>query len=124
MWCFQDILIEINRRKEENRTAKPNDHGYIRQKTQGKLWVRERIDGFVDPNSFKEVGALAGNAKYNPDGSVKSHAPANFICGRATANGRPVVVGADDFSIRAGHADGAVYGKSVSIFDFLVENEI
>lgn len=30
-------------------------------------------------------------------------------------NSRPVIVAADDFSIRAGHADGAVWGKSVSL---------
>ncbi|KAI8144838.1 carboxyl transferase [Fennellomyces sp. T-0311] len=110
---WKDILNEINRRKNKNRTADPNDHGYIRQKTQGKLWVRERIDGFVDANSFKEIGVIAGIAKYNPDGSVKGYTPANFICGKGTANGRPVIVGADDFSIRAGHADGAVWGKAI-----------
>ncbi|CDH55161.1 propionyl-carboxylase [Lichtheimia corymbifera JMRC:FSU:9682] len=110
---WKDILLEINRRKHKNRTANPEDHGYIRQKTQGKLWVRERVDAFVDEESFLEIGAIAGRAKYNEDGSVKEFTPANFIAGKATVNSRPVIVAADDFSIRAGHADGAVWGKSI-----------
>ncbi|KAI9316820.1 carboxyl transferase [Dichotomocladium elegans] len=110
---WKDILEEINRRKKKNRTPNPEDRGYVRQKTQGKLWVRERIDAFVDPESFIEIGAIAGRAKYNEDGSVKGYTPANFIAGKATVDQRPVIVAADDFSIRAGHADGAVWAKSV-----------
>lgn len=78
--------MEINRRKHKNRTANPEDHGYVRQKTQGKLWVRERVDAFVDQESFLEIGAIAGRAKYNEDGSVKEFTPANFIAGKATVN--------------------------------------
>ena len=108
------MIDQINWRKNNNRTANPNDHGYIRQKAQGKLWVRERIDDFVDKNSFLEFGSIAGKAKYNPDGSVKEYTPANFIAGKAAVNNRSIIIAADDFSIRGGHADGSVYGKSVS----------
>ncbi|ORZ02203.1 carboxyl transferase [Syncephalastrum racemosum] len=110
---WKDILQEIERRKQQNRTANPDDHGYIRQKTQGKLWVRERVDQFVDKDSFQEFGSVAGRALYNPDGTVKSYSAANFIAGKALVDQRPVMVGADDFSIRAGHADGSVWGKSI-----------
>lgn len=75
--------------------------------------MRERVDAFADKESFQEFGSIAGIAKYNPDGSLKSYTPANFIAGKATVQKRPVIVAADDFSIRAGHADGSVWGKSV-----------
>jgi acetyl-CoA carboxylase carboxyltransferase component len=75
--------------------------------------VRERIDGFVDKDSFVEVGSVAGKGKYNQDGTVESYTPANFVSGKATVDKRDVIVAADDFSIRGGHADGAVWGKSV-----------
>ncbi|KAI7854787.1 carboxyl transferase [Circinella umbellata] len=107
------MIDQINWRKNNNRTANLNDHGYIRQKAQGKLWVRERIDEFVDKKSFLEFGSIAGKAKYNPDGSVKEYTPANFIAGKATVNNRSIIIAADDFSIRGGHADGSVYGKSI-----------
>ncbi|KAI9018129.1 carboxyl transferase [Phycomyces nitens] len=103
----------MTKRKVANSIPDINDRGYIRQKTAGKLWVRERIDGFTDKGSFREIGSFAGKAKYNKDGSVESFSPGNFIAGKATANGRSVIVAADDFSIRGGHADGAVWGKSL-----------
>lgn len=37
---------------------------------------------------------------------------ANNIVGRGEVDGRPVIVSADDFTIRGGHADGAVHRKT------------
>jgi acetyl-CoA carboxylase carboxyltransferase component len=34
-----------------------------RQRDQGRLTVRERIDRLVDPNSFHEIGAISGTAE-------------------------------------------------------------
>lgn len=59
------------------------------------------------------MGSVAGNAKYNKDGSVESYTAANFVAGKGTVAQRDVIVAADDFAIRGGHADGAVWGKSV-----------
>ena len=39
--------------------------------------------------------------------------PANFVTGTGRINGRKVVVGADDFTIRGGAADAAIAGKQV-----------
>ncbi|KAI8064403.1 carboxyl transferase [Gongronella butleri] len=107
------MILEIKQRQAFNQTADPTDRGYVRQKTQGKLWVRDRIDQFVDPGSFYEVGSIAGQAKYKKDGSLEDYSPANFIAGKAKVNQRDIVVAADDFCIRGGHADGAVWGKSL-----------
>ena len=43
------------------------EEGVARQHSQGKLTVRERIAALVDPGSFKEIGSLAGSAKYDGD---------------------------------------------------------
>ncbi|KAI9468223.1 MAG: carboxyl transferase [Benjaminiella poitrasii] len=110
---WKDEILELKRRQAQNRTADPNDRGYVRQKATGKLWVRERIDAFLDKSSFVEIGSIAGNAKYNQAGTVTNYIPANFVAGTGTVNKRHVVVAADDFSIRGGHADGAVWGKSL-----------
>lgn len=67
----------------------------------------------MDKESFRELGSIAGHAKYHPDGTVQSYTGANFIAGRGKIKGRDVVVAADDFAIRGGHADGAVWGKSL-----------
>ncbi|RCH83027.1 hypothetical protein CU098_005455, partial [Rhizopus stolonifer] len=110
---WKDILVDVKKRQYLNRVPDQTDRGYLRQKTTGKLWVRERIDQFLDKESFRELGSIAGHAKYHPDGTVQSYTGANFIAGRGKIKGRDVVVAADDFAIRGGHADGAVWGKSL-----------
>jgi acetyl-CoA carboxylase carboxyltransferase component len=79
----------------------------------GRLTVRERIDLLLDPDSFHEIGALAGRAKYGADGEMQSFQPANFVFGRGRIEGRPVVVGGDDFTVRGGAADASIRGKQV-----------
>ena len=37
--------------------------------------------------------------------------PSNFVFGRARVDGRPVVVGGDDFTVRGGSADATIKGK-------------
>jgi len=42
-----------------------------RQRDQGRLTVRERIDKLVDPRSFHEVGAVSGTAEYHESGDSR-----------------------------------------------------
>jgi acetyl-CoA carboxylase carboxyltransferase component len=82
-----------------------------RHRAAGRLPVRERIERLLDAGSFHESGALAGRAEYGPDGALEGFTPSNFVCGRGRLDGRPVVVGCDDFTVRGGAADGAVGNK-------------
>ena len=87
------------------------DENVRRQHDGGKLTVRERIERMVDPGSFAETGALAGKADYDDQGNLAAFRPANFVMGMARMNGRRVVVGGDDFTVRGGAADASVGGK-------------
>jgi acetyl-CoA carboxylase carboxyltransferase component len=82
-----------------------------RQHASGRMTVRERIDRLVDPGTFREIGALTGFA--DPDGGARSVLPANFVAGTAGIDGRKVVLGADDFTVRGGSGDAAVHAKQV-----------
>ena len=82
-----------------------------RQHDGGRLTVRERIDRLIDPESFHEIGALAGKARYDADGNLVEFTPANCIFGRAKVDGRPVVVVGDDFTVRGGSADATIKEK-------------
>ncbi|MBO9356561.1 methylmalonyl-CoA carboxyltransferase [Bordetella petrii] len=84
-----------------------------RHRDAGKLPVRERIDRMVDAGTFREVGALAGSGKYDEQGRLLDLTPSNLLIGRARVEGRPVVVAADDFTVRGGANDGAVGDKLV-----------
>jgi acetyl-CoA carboxylase carboxyltransferase component len=81
-----------------------------RQHDGGKLTVRERIERLLDPGTFHETGALAGVPTYE-DGRLVDIRPANFVMGTGRLDGRRVVVGGDDFTVRGGANDAAVGGK-------------
>src|SRR5947209_16035523 len=82
-----------------------------RQRDQGRLTVRERIDRLVDAASFHEVGAIAGVGEYNGDGELTHLTPANCVFGRGKVDGRTVVVVGDDFTVRGGSADASISAK-------------
>ncbi len=84
-----------------------------RHHANGKLTVRERIEALLDPGSFREVGELTGRATRDEDGAVTDVMPANFVMGRGRIDERPVVVGGDDFTVRGGAADAAIFQKQV-----------
>jgi len=73
----------------------------------GKLTVRERITSVLDPASFREVGQLAGRASYDKSGSLVGFEPAPYVMGIGRIDGRPVAIGGEDYTIRAGTSFGA-----------------
>jgi acetyl-CoA carboxylase carboxyltransferase component len=81
-----------------------------RQHDGGKLTVRERIERLLDAGTFHEYGALAGAPKYEGE-TLVSIMPANFVGGTGRINGRRVVVGGDDFTVRGGAADANIGNK-------------
>jgi len=82
-----------------------------RQRDQGRLTVRERIDGVIDPGSFHEIGAIAGLGEYDEQGELTHVTPANCVFGRGRIDGRTVVVVGDDFTVRGGSADASIAAK-------------
>src|SRR5258708_2785256 len=82
-----------------------------RQRDQGRLTVRERIDKLVDQKSFHEIGAISGIAEYDAQGELKNLTPANCVFGRGRIDGRTVVVVGDDFTVRGGSADASISAK-------------
>jgi acetyl-CoA carboxylase carboxyltransferase component len=82
-----------------------------RQRDQGRLTVRERIEKLVDPESFHEIGAISGIGEYDDKGELKHLTPANCVFGRGKVDGRTIVVVGDDFTVRGGSADASISAK-------------
>src|SRR5215468_8272683 len=82
-----------------------------RQHDGGRLTIRERVERLVDPGSFHEIGKIAGRAEYDANNDLVALTPSNYVFGRALLDGRPVVVGGDDFTVRGGSADATIKGK-------------
>jgi acetyl/propionyl-CoA carboxylase alpha subunit/acetyl-CoA carboxylase carboxyltransferase component len=85
-----------------------------RQHATRRLTARERIEALTDPGSFREIGALTGFASYDEaDGRLRSLLPANFVAGTALLDGRKVLLGVDDFTVRGGSGDAAIHAKQI-----------
>ncbi|KAH7035476.1 propionyl-CoA carboxylase-like protein [Microdochium trichocladiopsis] len=114
-----DILGQLDTLRRMAATPDPSHRGYARQKQSGKLWVRERVDQLLDPGSFVEVGSVSGEVEWEQTGPTSERpvkfTPSNNVQGFGKLNGRKMLFTADDFSLRAGHADGALAAKTVYI---------
>jgi len=83
------------------------------QHAQGRLTIRERISGLVDEDSFREQGPIAGHAETDEHGELQAFTPANYVLGFGKIDGRPCVVGGEDFTVRGGSPTPAGLRKSV-----------
>jgi acetyl-CoA carboxylase carboxyltransferase component len=83
------------------------------QRSKGRGTIRERIDGLIDPGSFRETGPLAGHGETDESGNLISFEPANYVLGIARIDGRPCVVGGEDFTLKGGSPNAAGLRKSV-----------
>ncbi len=121
---WQPVLDEIQtlQRLAQARLAPGSDDpGVVRQRDRGKLTCRERLHLLLDEESFHEIGSVTGFASYDEDGRVVAFTPSNHIGGWGRVEGRQVVVCADDFTSRGGHADGAIGAKSLHLDQLSVE---
>ena len=105
--------LEELRRREELARAMGGEERVARQHGSGRLTVRERIERLFDRGSFHETGALAGRASYDERGELAGFLPANTVVGQGRIDGRRAVVQGDDFTIRGGAADAAIWEKAV-----------
>ncbi len=78
----------------------------------GRLTVRERIGRLADPGSFREQGPIAGHGETDEDGHLH-FTPANYVLGLAHLDGRPCVIGGEDFTQRGGSPSPAGLRKSI-----------
>ena len=94
------------------------------QHAKGRLSVRERIDALVDPGSFREQGPIAGHAQKDAEGHLLAFSPANYVLGVAQLDGRPCVVGGEDFTQAGGSPSPAGLRKSVMAEELAVRLQL
>ncbi|KAI1612063.1 propionyl-CoA carboxylase beta chain [Exophiala viscosa] len=114
---YSDVLSNLQKLKQIAHTPDLSNRGYIRQKREGKLWVRERLNQLVDKDSFKEIGSASGRVEWKQTGPKDEEpvafTPTNNLQGFGLLGGRKVIITADDYTIRAGHADGGISNKTI-----------
>ena len=97
---WNPLLDDLERRRSDARAMGGPDR-LERHRTKGagdRLDARARIDHLLDAGSFREIGTLV-----SPGGAASGTAPADgIVTGSGTVDGRPVMVGAEDFTVLGG----------------------
>lgn len=88
---WSETLADLAERRSRSRAMGGEDR-LGRHRATGKLDARARVDRLVDRGTFREIGTLVG-AEVPADG---------IVAGTGLIDGRPVMVGAEDFTTLAG----------------------
>ena len=84
-----------------------------RHRGAGKLDARARVAHLLDPGSFREIGTLAGELP--ADG---------IVAGWGLIDGRPAMVGAEDFTVAGGTIGGASNAKRYRLAELALRERI
>ncbi|MCG8590769.1 MAG: propionyl-CoA carboxylase [Proteobacteria bacterium] len=110
--------------KREAATQLGGEEAVARQHERGRLTVRERVAALVDAESFYEQGPVAGHTERDEEGRPVAFRPANYVLGLARIEGRPVVVGGEDFTQRGGSPSPAGLRKSVYAEELALQHRL
>jgi acetyl-CoA carboxylase carboxyltransferase component len=113
--------IEERRRRAQ---AMGGEEAIAKQHQAGRLTVRERIERFVDAGSLYEQGPIAGHGERDENGRLTQFTGANYVLGLARVDGRPCVVGGEDFTQRGGSPTPAGLRKSVYAETLAVQRRV
>ena len=96
---MRDLVTQLRERLAVVRQG-GSESARAKHTARGKLLVRDRVDRLLDPGSpFLELGALAAYGMYGGDYAVPS---AGIVTGVGLVAGRPVVVVANDATVKGG----------------------
>jgi acetyl-CoA carboxylase carboxyltransferase component len=105
-------VLEDLRRREEQARAMGGAERLARQRRGGRLDARQRVDVLLDPGSFRELGTLVGSRER---GDLPAVAADALVCGMGKIEGRPLLVGSEDFSSLGGSIGLGTHAKRVRL---------
>jgi acetyl-CoA carboxylase carboxyltransferase component len=95
---WKPLLDDLAERRAVARAMGSSDH-LERQRSGGRLDARARVERLLDPDTFTELGTLVGSVHRG----VTPPVPADgLVAGHGLIDGRPVLVGAEDFTVMGG----------------------
>src|SRR5882757_3544270 len=108
-----DTLDELSRRRQQAH-AMGGTERLAKHHGKGKLDARARLEHLLDKGSFHEIGTLVG-------GDIAAD---GIVVGSGLLNGKPVMVGAEDFTTLAGSIGPGGNSKRYRIAELAVRNRI
>jgi acetyl-CoA carboxylase carboxyltransferase component len=111
---WDEVLEELAVRRETSRAMGGADR-LRKHRDAGKLDARARIDYLLDAGSFQELGTLVGG----------SEAPADaVVMGSGRIDGRPVMLAAEDFTVKAGTISGSANAKRYRVAEIATNDRV
>src|SRR6185437_16298673 len=98
---WDDVLEQLQRRRAAAR-AMGGPERLEKHRAAGKMDARARIDRLLDAGTFQELGTLVGGEESPADA---------VVIGSGRIDGRPVMVAAEDFTVKAGTISQAANSK-------------
>jgi methylmalonyl-CoA carboxyltransferase 12S subunit len=109
---MQEKVEELRKRRNKAMQGGGADK-LEKQRKQGKLTARERIEVLVDPGSFEETGLFAEHRATLFGMAGKSFPADGVVTGAASVSGRLIHLASQDFSVSGGSA-GEVHSIKVA----------
>jgi acetyl-CoA carboxylase carboxyltransferase component len=111
---WDSVLQHLQRRRAAAR-AMGGDERLKKHRAAGRLDARARIDHLLDPGTFQELGTLVGGEE----------APADaVVTGSGRIDGRPVMVAAEDFTVKAGTISQAANSKRYRVAELAAGDRV
>ena len=108
-----DELVDALRQKRETAHEGGGPDRLAKQREQGKLTARERIDGLIDPGTFEEFGLFAQHRQTHFGMAGKEIPGDGVVTGAASVDGRLIHLASQDFTVLGGSA-GEVHSLKVA----------
>jgi acetyl-CoA carboxylase carboxyltransferase component len=111
---WDDVLEQLAERRVASR-AMGGEERLAKHHDAGKLDARARVAHLLDPGSFQELGTLVGGEE----------APADaIVMGSGRVDGRPVMVAAEDFTVKAGTISQSANSKRYRVAELAVADRV
>jgi acetyl-CoA carboxylase carboxyltransferase component len=108
------VLEQLEKRRVASRAMGGEDR-LTKHRATGKLDARARIGHLLDTGSFQELGTLVGG----------DDAPADaIVMGSGRIDGRPVMVAAEDFTVKAGTISQSANSKRYRVAEIAVADRV
>jgi acetyl-CoA carboxylase carboxyltransferase component len=111
---WKATLEDLEERRETAR-AMGGEERLAKHRAAGKLDARARIAHLLDPGSFQEFGTLVGGADHPADA---------IVTGSGRIDGRPVMVAAEDFTVKAGTISQSSNSKRYRVAELALNDRV
>jgi acetyl-CoA carboxylase carboxyltransferase component len=105
--------LEDLAQRRSDAQAMGGDERLAKKRAKGQLNARERVEYLLDPGSFRELGTLVGDVP--GDG---------IVAGAGRIDGRPVMIGAEDFTVLAGSIGSGSTSKRYRLAELALAERI